>query len=202
LEVVDYDAPIETLEQAEAYFKGLGCNHFHLSREHFVRYDEYKALRVSKAIEESWRVEEFDRALSILMDKTSTREVWSRHSSLHSLYRGFGDEKLRRSAFDKVVAATFEIARMAPRFDRLLISETILGRSTYRENGMVTEARVLGLPETVDALLELVRQLLDFEAGDPDLEERRKDAAKLRQQMHDTPELFALPKWIEARVRP
>ena len=198
--MTELDAPIETLEQAEAYFKGLGCSHFHMSREDFDRYDEYQALKVEKAMEEGWRGEEFERSLRALGDKSSTRALWLRHSAMYDLYRGFAAKRLRQSAFDQVIAATFEIAPLAPRFDRILISETILGRATYRDDGMIVHAKALGLSQTADALFDLVDGLLDFTSNDQKLEDRRKRALELKQQLKNTPNLFAMPSWLARAV--
>lgn len=190
----DWNAPIVSLDQAEAYFKAMGCNHFRMSRENFNRYDEYNALEIGKETEESWRAEKFDLSLGALADEASKRELWSRHASMCDLYLGIGQERLRKLSFEKVVSATKATTARATNFDRILIAETILGRATYRDDGLIYEARRFNRADVVGDLFELVSDLLDFEDANQERERRRKDAVELKIKLRETPQVFDMPK--------
>ena len=49
--------PIRSIEDAERYFKSMGCSGFHLARENFNRADEYNMLNIRWEVESKWRRE-------------------------------------------------------------------------------------------------------------------------------------------------
>ena len=57
------DEPIENIDQAERYFKSMGCSHFHMIRENPQRTKEYKQLDIDPWIESEWIKEEFENKL-------------------------------------------------------------------------------------------------------------------------------------------
>lgn len=56
--------PIKSIENAKAYFFAMGCSHFHMSRESFDRYAEYKSLNISEETEAAWRKEKTEAMFS------------------------------------------------------------------------------------------------------------------------------------------
>jgi N-acetylglutamate synthase-like GNAT family acetyltransferase len=185
--MIDLDAPIVSLDHAEAYFKAMGCSHFHMSRESFDRYDEYRALAIDKATEAKWIAEEFERYLSKLMDEADAEELWVLHSRLHDLYECFGnepeDKRVRDKYFDKVLSATREAARRAKGRSQIIIAETILGRTEHRVDGMIVEASCLNRPGVVVELHRLVDDLLRHEEPDRELDQRRGKGIELNNKL-------------------
>lgn len=56
--------PINNIEQAERYFKKMGCSQIQLDRGNSQRAKEYNALNISREIESVWRTEEFNKKLA------------------------------------------------------------------------------------------------------------------------------------------
>ncbi len=54
---------IKTIEHAKKYFVSMGCSHFHMGRENFELYKDYRSLKISSETESLWRQDEFDRQL-------------------------------------------------------------------------------------------------------------------------------------------
>lgn len=194
--MLDRDAPITSIDEARAYFEAMGCSHFHMSRENFDRYDEYKALEISKDLENGWRAEKLEEALENLTDDSHDRELWSRHSNLVELYMGIGSRARRKLSFPRLVDATYITENRATPFDRILIAETVLGRAFYRDDGMVCEASALGRRDIVSDLHSFVERLLDFDEPDQKLDERRKAAMTLNEELKRKQPRSLMPAWL------
>jgi len=76
--------PIENIDQAERYFKLMGCSHFHMMRENPQRNEEYKNLDIDPSIESEWIKEEFERKINNF-HKIESKDIGVFFSSLVSL---------------------------------------------------------------------------------------------------------------------
>ncbi len=84
--MTDFDTPISDTAGAEAYFRSMGCSHFHMSREYPERYGEYKSLNVSKPQEIEWTEQELESLrLQACSPDTAPKEVWAIHSGMEDL---------------------------------------------------------------------------------------------------------------------
>lgn len=175
--MIDLGAPIASLEQAQAYFKAMGCNHFHLCRESGERYEEYRALGISKERERAWRIEEFDGYLSKIFVERDSDALWIAQSRLLDLLPSFDDDRAASIAyFEQLLKATRHAAAGMVGRDRVILAETIIGRTADRSDGMVARAYALKRSEFADELLSIASQLLSFEDKDAQLAKRRSMA--------------------------
>lgn len=83
--------PITNISQAKAYFFSMGCSHFHMSRESFDRYSEYKSLNISEKTEIIWRKEETE-AMFDSFSLDNKKELWIQFSSLANQIEGTAEE--------------------------------------------------------------------------------------------------------------
>src|SRR5688572_20307691 len=111
---------------AHRYFLDFGCSHFHMSRDYPERYEEYCALRVSRAVEVAWRRSAFDdECEKLLTGHYLPEEQWAQHSAIARLAKDLGEVEATR----KLVEVTRRMAPTVPRSTRFLVAETLVGRS-------------------------------------------------------------------------
>jgi hypothetical protein len=120
-----FDKPLTTLEQAEEFFKSMGCSSFHMSREYPERYGEYKNLKISKEIEQQWTIDEFNRYYAKIMETTNNEDLWNYHSRMYDLFVNVKTEK----NLIKMRDITKDILPKVPNEHKVLVAETINGRT-------------------------------------------------------------------------
>jgi hypothetical protein len=164
---------ISSREVAEAFFRSMGCSHFHMSREYPERYAEYSALGVSKQQEALWRQAEFDEKLSALMEGAVTPDkLWW----LHSYLSGLADTIRKVEVLRRLAEATAYLVPMVPSRTRILVAETLVGRDGSLETGPIHLACALDEVELAARLSGLVPQFCNGRSaphGGPSLDERR-----------------------------
>ena len=151
-----FDEPIRTIEQAKDFFKAMGCSHFHMDREHPERSQEYKLLKISKQKEAEWRKEHFDEYYFNIMESKDNGSLWNLHSRMYDLF-----ESLKtNTALVKMLEVTKSIRDKVPLKDRVIVSETINGRSTRQfRSGLIYSAYDLN---NIAAAIEFVELSLHF----------------------------------------
>ena len=120
-----YNTPIHTVEQAKAYFREMGCSHFHMARDVPQRYEEYKKLGISGEMEREWIVEQFYEYFSSLMEATNFDSLWNIHSRMYDLYESLETNQ----ELMNLLEATRHIRDKVPIRDRVIVAETINGRT-------------------------------------------------------------------------
>lgn len=148
----DFEKPLRTLEDARLYFQGMGCSHFHMLRELPERYEEYRALGVSDAVERAWRREEILREEARLADEACPpQDYWAAHSSLEALVRTQRDPE----RLVKLHELTELVAGKVSDRDAVIVAETILGRGIPEtRSGLVYFAYDLGRKDLAASFAE------------------------------------------------
>lgn len=120
---------IDTVDRAKEYFQAMGCNSFHMCREYPERYNEYRSLVISKELEREWTCEAFAQVAARLSNRaTKPSDLWHIHSSMDDLVRNLKTSESLRQIYD----ATEAIAPLLPTRSKVLVAETIIGRSHIR----------------------------------------------------------------------
>jgi len=126
-----HEVPIETIEQARAYFMEMECSPFHMGREYPERYAEYMQLNIPQQTETQWRKERFQEIYTELTETADNDSLRRSHDRLYDLYKMLkSDEELM-----KMLDATKHIRNRVPENDRVMIAETINGRETRQARG-------------------------------------------------------------------
>ncbi|MGE5416071.1 MAG: hypothetical protein ACM3UZ_04785 [Acidobacteriota bacterium] len=147
-----FNEPILTFEQAKVYFQSMGCNGFHMSREYPERYDEYKKLNISRKTELEWIEEQFNQYCMRIKENIEISDLWWFHSKMEELITSVGTDL----AIKNMLEATQSIKDIVPYKDRVLISETINGRSQREyHSGLIYYAYGLGDIQSAKAFVEL-----------------------------------------------
>jgi hypothetical protein len=170
---VEFDVPVKTLEDAERYFKAMGCSHFHMSREYPARYSEYQFLQVNKRTEAEWIEEEIWAAVDLLGKATTEwSDLWAIHTRLTDLVVRNGFEGF----LECVLAATSKIEARLPQFDKLLVAETIVGRQKpeYRP-GLIFRCHDSARQDQAHGYYRLGRRLVNKVFQSQEHEQRRQD---------------------------
>ena len=122
---VTFDEPITSIQQAKSFFQPMGCSHFHMDREYPNRAKEYKHLGISKQMEKEWTQEKFDEHYVRIMENSDPASLWILHSAMENLLTSIKSE----SALEKMLKATKFIRDKVPLKDRVIVAETINGRT-------------------------------------------------------------------------
>lgn len=120
-----FDEPIVTIQQAKEFFKAMGCSGFHMYREYPERYREYERLHISKQMEKEWTQEQFDEYYVDIMKSADVNSLWMWHSSMEQLLTSLRSQ----TALMKVLEATQFMRDKVPLADRIMVAETITGRT-------------------------------------------------------------------------
>lgn len=126
-----FDEPIITVQQAREFFKAMGCSHFHMDREYPERASEYRQLNISEQTEREWMQEQFDEYYGAVMGNADAGSLWMVHSSMSDLLPSLKTE----AALLKMLEVTQLIRDRVPLKDRILVAETINGRTTRQARG-------------------------------------------------------------------
>ena len=132
----DWSSPLNDVADAEAYFRAMGCSHFHMTREYPNRYEEYRKFDVSTTSENQWTQSEFDNQVTALYAETNRSELWNRFSSLCRL----ANLLRTRDVVEKLAVAAARIEPAVPDPYRILMAEILLGINgawPIREKGPV-----------------------------------------------------------------
>lgn len=165
------DLPLKTPEDAKRYFQEMGCSHFHMCREWPARYDEYRRLGISKETELEWTVEECRAVIARLKSgELKPEELWTQHFHLATLVEGHKLWNLLEEVFE----ATLAIEVRLPSKGRVLVLETITGRSDIQfRDGLIFRSHDSGRAAQAAGFAEVAHRLA---AGSFDCEEDQKRA--------------------------
>jgi len=168
-----FDQPIRTVDQAKAYFRAMGCSHMHMAREFPERYEEYRALSISQQTEREWRLEQFNEYYATIMENPDPILLWNLHADMYRLFESLRSE----TALARMLEATQHIRDRVPLKDRVIVAETIVGR-TVREArlGLVYIAYDLGNTAAARAFTELALHFSTYVAGKSRGRERSRRA--------------------------
>lgn len=178
-----WDKPIITLPDAEAYFRAMGCSHFHMSREYPNRYSEYRRMGIPKKQEATWTRAEFQQTLEAMTKgHPNARELWAQHSYLVDLLRFVNEPDLLQA----LLQATARLVDIVPSWTRILVAETLVGRSRFLDDGPIYLAHELGDNELADRFAQLVPRFCDGRSapqGGPPIEKRKAAVIQRLQEM-------------------
>ena len=156
---MDFDTPILSLPEAKRYFQAMGCASFHMAREYPERYDEYRALGISKATETEWASEDILSKFRELENSEGTvKPLWAAHSSLADLVLAWRFDHY----LERLLKATLTIEDRLGQFDRLLMAETIVGRQrlNYR-SGLIFRSQDFGRVDLARGFSDAARRFVD-----------------------------------------
>lgn len=150
------------LDDAERFYKRMGCSHFHMSREFPEQYEKYKKLNLSIQIEEEWRQNVISEYFSKLLCEES-EQIWSIHSSLIDL---LANSKTKLSINAEKLMNLMLTLKSSSKKSSILILENMVGRTTsYKDGGIYfIVANGVDIVKIYKTCLELV----DFRCDDID----------------------------------
>jgi len=175
-----FDRPIETILQAKAFFRAMRCSHFHIDRDFPERAREYDRLGISRQTERQWIEEQFEEYHDCIVKGQETEELWILHSRMYDLFLSLRSQ----TALLKLLQVTGFIREKIPLRDRVIVAETINGRTVRKaRQGLIYLAYDFG---NTTAARQFAQLSLHFSKCDPE-ENRGKDrnerAVKLCQEI-------------------
>lgn len=84
---------ITTIEQAKEFYIANGCSEFHMWHDHTPRYEEYKALEISKETQQAWRVEHSKNIFKELKKSSGEKAYWLLNNYLEVFTLSYGNVK-------------------------------------------------------------------------------------------------------------
>lgn len=157
-----FDEPIKTTRQAKEFFKAMGCSHFHMDREYPERSKEYGQLDISKLAETEWRKEQFDEYYVSIMENQEASSLWKLHSRMADLFEALETE----TALIQMLEVTREIRDKVPVEDRVIVAETINGRTVRgARTGLIYKAYDSGNIPVAREFAELSLHFSGYEEG-------------------------------------
>lgn len=173
---VDFsNTTIDTLDRAREFFQAMGCSSFHMTREYPERLEEYRKLGISEETEREWTLDNIARGVARLGDRKATKpsQLWQVHSRMEDLVQLLKTSEALRLIYE----ATEEIAPRVAKRSKILLAETIIGRSalTYR-SGLVFLAHDLGEEAIAQRLAEIAVELATSSRDAGSEPERSQDA--------------------------
>ncbi len=131
----DWTRPLRTLEDAEAYFKAMGCSRFHMAREYPDRYAEYQRIVVDKTLERRWEAEEFEIKLANLSQPTG-EAGWDKFLDVADLPAVKNDGE----GLQRLLDAASPLRETLDDLGRLIVAERILGDGPVGARGGLVHA--------------------------------------------------------------
>ncbi len=172
----DPNEPIETMEQAERFFKGMGCSSFHMMREYNNRKLEYDDLHIPPEIENKWRTEYFDELCTAFLNVTAPSDFWWKHSNIEKACQGLRTDY----ALTKTLELTEFIRDKVPEKDRVLVAENIAGRASRdAHSGLIHLAYEMDNIPAAKSFAELALYFADYHGEDDRLIVRCRKATEL-----------------------
>ena len=155
--MTDFDAPIVDLHGAEAYFRAMGCSHFHMSREYPKRYNEYQSLGITKSQETEWTEEELEELHLQASNRDAEAQIlWEIHSCMEDLVRILKTV----SSLECIHDTTVDIEQRLPPRGKMLVAETINGRQDFRyRGGLIFLAYDIGRKDIAESFANLSARL-------------------------------------------
>jgi hypothetical protein len=149
-----FDEPIQTLEQAKAFFVSMGCSAFHMDREFPERSKEFRELRIPERLQSEWRLEQFELKLGQLSEADGG-DLWRKYADLVDL------SDWSHAALEQLLEAAKRLLVVAPRPDLVLIAMVLLDSNAIEaRTGAVLRAYDSGYPGLAQAFSDVVFQLL------------------------------------------
>jgi hypothetical protein len=138
----------------------MGCNGFHMWREYPERYEEYKALRIPSSVERAWSREVFfDVYADVVADRA---DIGVACDTLNDIVNLRDAEEI-----DALVDLTRRAASAElPPLDRVVIAETIVGRTEGARDGLIYRSFHAGRSKTAAEFARLALKLTQFTDAD------------------------------------
>lgn len=175
-----WDEPIMTLQQAKEFFRAMGCSHFHMDREYPEWSREYGQLNISMQTETEWRKEQFNEYYISIRENEDASLLWQLHSRMYDLFEALGTE----TALMQMLEVTREIRDKVPVADRVIVAETINGRTVRRaRTGLIYKAYDSGHIPVAREFAELSLHFSVYEEGRSRGKERCQRSAQLCQDI-------------------
>ncbi len=165
---------IDTITRAKKYFQAMGCSSFHMSREYPDRYHEYRRLAISEKLEREWTCEAIACAATKLNNrKTRPSDLWHIHSQMEDLVQ----QLQTVDTLWQIYETTERIVPRLPKHSKVLVAETIVGRSHIRyRSGLVFLAYDLNEKAIFRHFSEIANDLATL-SSDNDSDPERRQAA-------------------------
>ena len=172
-----FEESIITIEDAKKYFRALRCSHFYMSRHSEERYEEYRQLNIPREIESWWVLEQFDEYYyDIMENKADPGSLWELHWRMYDLFAQLNTEALLL----KILEVTRRIRDIVPVLDRVIISETINGRTVkWVRTGLIYNAYDAGKIETAKEFAELSLHFASYVKQEHEGKQRCINATRL-----------------------
>ena len=155
-----------TIEEAKKLYLKYDCSLFAMAREDRSAYENYKALNISRKIENDWRQDLFNILFSEIK-KIGDAALFTRMYYL--LENMHNREKLY------IMKDSLKYIKYNDLKTKAYVSETVIGRKEIAErSGMIFWAYDIGEKEIAKELLLFVTNLLNSEVGDENITIRIK----------------------------
>jgi len=139
--IPDWSRSLKNHEDAEAYFRFVGCSGFNMWRGDPERLAEYESFKIPQATEEAWTRSECELGLASLLRATEpSLRLWVSHDRIMEFVRRLRDPGLLMRAYE----ATRHIEPLIPDAKRVLVAETLVGRMLGNPDGPIALALALG----------------------------------------------------------
>jgi len=167
------------LEDAKVYFQRMGCSGFHMFREDEKLYRQYEALRISRDLEETWRLESISKYLDLFeVEDDDASKLCSIHSGIVDLVL----ESRSPQFLERLLMATRLAAPRVSKFHRLVMAEQIVG-----DQSTPMDQKDLALFEATTGHFPFHRAGLIFFAFHSGLHSLAQEYALLARELASTP---------------
>lgn len=171
-----FDEPIITHEQAKKFYKAMGCSQLHMMRDYPVRYREYLKLGISQATERAWTKEEYEEYFANITGAKDAGSLWLLHSRMYDLFCSLRTHE----ALEMMLEVTRFIRDKVPLKDRIMVSETINGRTARKvREGLIYNSYDMGDISAAKAFTELSLYFAEYDPVENRGFERCRKATKL-----------------------
>ena len=166
----DGNEPITTIDMAKEFFVSMGCNGFHMCREYPQRYEEFKALNISKDVMKSWRKEQQETLYKQIM-KQEVSDMGLAISYYLDLIEGELTEEDVKKTYKLL---KFKYKKMTPLY--IIINCSKISNTTHiYPFHCVLASKALGLNNLFKKYYALVKKMVKYACKkDPSLTERAK----------------------------
>lgn len=172
----NFNESITTIERAKTFFRAMECNSYHMAREFSARYDEYKALGISKETERAWIQERFHEYHAGLVSGQGFKEPWHKYHRMYELFEVLKTPEGLR----KMLMAAEAMRDYIPMNERSMIAETIHGvASRVARSGMIYKSYDMGDIPAAQSFAELCLYFATYEGTDDRHRNRAKKAFDL-----------------------
>jgi len=171
-----FDEPIKTLEQAKDFFMQFNGSPYDMVRDFPQRFDEYKSFNISKETQRRWREELLEKYFNNLKESADASRLWADHAEMERLFVDLKSD----AALKTMLKATEYLKDKVPMKDRVMVAETINGRTARSvRGGLIYMAYDLHNKTAAKAFAELSLHFSTYDGRDQYSINRSQSAAQL-----------------------